>query len=400
MLKSFNYFINEVLTLKKTDGSHYLDRVNLRLSQLEISGFINNRGEQVDANNSDIIKAQSFFREVLSHLADPNKSKIFSETDIQPGIIGIIRLGNPKIKLANGEEVLPVFKVYERTDSATGQKIFRTGTCFWIFTIGSQVSTIKLYNVCGNSESEKSFLINKSIEHMLKERSAELAKISRVFSVSLESKEDLEKRHTIILNPSGISKILLDLTIDTQSQIQSEISLSTVNKKEQVYLIPNTDSSFNLEMVPKQMNVTPEKVWLLEKNEKFNTWGALPILQSKQVKGLTGNEIKIKVGKKWLHWLDTPIFNTPLQIDRTLKKGDTVSLAKEIGQGKWLVNTGTITDIATDSRSSEYPYVKTDGWDSSIIIDQDKAEKIFIDYRQITESTILNFSQWRFINFQ
>jgi hypothetical protein len=107
------------------------------------------------------------------------------------------------------------------------------------------------------------------------------------------------------------------------------------------------------------------------------------------------------LGKKWLHWLENPIFNTPLQIDRTLKKGDTLTLAKEIGNGDWLVNTGKVTDIATDSRSSEYPYVKTNGWDSSIIISKNDANKIFVDYRKTNENLlpVLDFEQWTLSNF-
>jgi hypothetical protein len=141
---------------------------------------------------------------------------------------------------------------------------------------------------------------------------------------------------------------------------------------------------------------------LLERNEKFNTWGALPILQSRQIKGPSGNEIQIKLGKKWLHWLETPIFNTPLQIDRVIKKGDNITLAKEIGNGDWLVNTGLITDIAIDSRSSEFPYVKTNGWETSSVISRENAEKIFVDFRKTNESIspVLSFKQWTLSNLQ
>ena len=404
MIKDFQSFINEAITLKREGNrTHYLERVETRLSQLEVVGFINSKGEKVEASKSDISQTQQFFREALSNIADPTKSKIFADTNIEPGYIGIIRLGKPTVTLSNGAEVLPIFRVYERTDSDTGKSIFRTGNCFWIFTLGSQVSTIKLYNVDGNTSSEKSFLINKSIEHMLADRKAELARISRVFSVKLESTTDLEKRHTVVLTPAGISTIHLNLkSEDFKSQLNDILTRSTLIKQEKVQLIPEPDreSTFSLEMVPKQMNVTPEKVWLLEKNEKFNTWGAMPILQSKQIKGLTGNEIQIKLGKKWLHWLENPIFNTPLQIDRVIKKGDRITLAKEIGNGDWLVNTGLITDIATDSRSSDFPYVKTNGWDSSII-NKENAAKIFVDSRIVNESSrALSFSQWRSINLR
>lgn len=405
MIKDFQSFINEAITLKREGGEHYLERANTRLAMLEVVGFVNSKGDKIDATDSDISQTQQFFREALSNIADPNKSQVFSDTDIKPGYIGIIRLGKPKVTLTNGEEAMPVFRVYERTDRSTGKDVFRTGTCFWIFTIGSQVSTIKLYDVDGNKPSEKAYLINKSIDHMLADREAELAKISRVFSIKLDSKEELEKRHSVILTPAGISIIHLNISSgDSRDQLDDFINKSTVSQPETFQLIPdpNRESSFSLEAVPKQMNVTPDKVWLLEKNEKFTTWGAMPILQSRQVTGPTGNEIQIKLGKKWLHWLEKPVFNTPLQIDRVIKKGDKITLAKEISNGDWLVNSGTITDIATDSRSSEFPYVKTAGWDTSFIINREEASNIFVDSRNVNENLnqILSFSEWSRLNLR
>jgi hypothetical protein len=405
LIKDFQSFINEAITLKREGGEHYLERANTRLAMLEVVGFVNSKGDKIDATDSDISQTQQFFREALSNIADPNKSQVFSDTDIKPGYIGIIRLSKPKVTLTNGEEAMPVFRVYERTDRSTGKEVFRTGTCFWIFTIGSQVSTIKLYDVDGNKPSEKAYLINKSIEHMVSDRKAELARISRVFSIKLDSKEELEKRHSVILTPAGISIIHLNLSSgDSRDQLDDFINKSTVSQQETFQLIPdpNRESSFSLEAVPKQMNVTPDKVWLLERNEKFTTWGAMPILQSRQVTGPTGNEIQIKLGKKWLHWLEKPVFNTPLQIDRVIKKGDKITLAKEISNGDWLVNSGTITDIATDSRSSEFPYVKTAGWDTSFIINREEASNIFVDSRNVNENLnqLLSFSEWSRLNLR
>ena len=405
MIKDFQSFINEAITLKREGGEHYLERANTRLAMLEVVGFVNSKGDKIDATDSDISQTQQFFREALSNIADPNKSQVFSDTDIKPGYIGIIRLGKPKVTLTNGEEAMPVFRVYERTDRSTGKDVFRTGTCFWIFTIGSQVSTIKLYDVDGNKPSEKAYLINKSIEHMVSDREAELARISRVFSIKLDSKEELEKRHSVILTPAGISIIHLNISSgDSRDQLDDFINKSTVSQPETFQLIPdpNRESSFSLEAVPKQMNVTPDKVWLLEKNERFTKWGAMPILQSRQVTGPIGSEIHIKLGKKWLHWLEKPVFNTPLQIDRVIKKGDKITLAKEISNGDWLVNSGTITDIATDSRSSEFPYVKTAGWDTSFIINREEASNIFVDSRNVNENLnqLLSFSEWSRLNLR
>jgi hypothetical protein len=401
VLKSFPDYINEALTLRRAGGEHYLERVQTRLTQLEVVGFTNNNGEKIDAKNSDILQTQQFFREILPILGDPDKSRVFADTTVEPGYIGLVRLGKPTVTLSTGEEVLPIFKVYERTDDSTGKSVFRKGTCFWLFTIGSQVSTIKLYNMDGTSKSEKSFLVNKSIDHMMADRAAELAKISRVFSIGLDSRKDLEKRHTIVLNPGEITKLHLDLQSgDLKEQASEILNRSTVSKPDPTLLDPDRESTFSLESVPKQMNVTPNKVWLLEKNEKFNTWGALPIIQSKQIPVLNGNAIEIKVGRKWLHWLKEPVFNTPLQIDRVIKKGDTITLAKQMGNGNWLINTGTITDISTDSTSSEYPYVKTNGWAESSVMPSAEASKIFKDSRVVAESftNVLSFSQWNSIN--
>jgi hypothetical protein len=97
-----------------------------------------------------------------------------------------------------------------------------------------------------------------------------------------------------------------------------------------------------------------------------------------------------------LHWLDQPIFNPPgSSSERIIKKGSNVSLAKEMANGNWLINIGKVTDIATDSRSSDFPYVKTSGWDRSLVIEADTAKNIFVDFREVRENLhILNFRDW------
>jgi hypothetical protein len=400
LIKDFKSFVSEALILKREGGDHYLERVKTRLANLKITEFTDSTGKRVSVPEEDRLAIQAFYRKALSSIADPEQSRIFSELDIKPGHIGIIRLGKPKVTLASGEIVEPIFKVYERTDKLTGEPVLRSGKCFWLFTIGSQVSTIKLYNFDGNSVSEKQKLIDKSIDHLMSDREAELAKISRVFSVKLDSKEDLVKRHEIVVTPAGISIIGLNLASEKSinDQLEDFLRDSTRIREERVMMVPRQDAEFTLESIPKQMNITPDKVWLLEKNATHNTWGALPILQVKQINGLTGNEIQVKVGKKWLHWLNNPSFNTPIQIDRVIKKGDTITLGKRLGSGDWLINTGVITDIATDARSSEFPYVKTNGWTSSDIISKEQGEVIFKDYRETNESeySLLDFKS--FIN--
>jgi hypothetical protein len=231
-------------------------------------------------------------------------------------------------------------------------------------------------------------------------RQAELAKISRVFNVQVSSKEDLTKIHQIILNPAKINKIELDLGSkhSAEDQLDKFIHSNRQVQKETIQMIPLAGEapSFDLSVVPKQMNVTPEKVWLLEFNAKFNTWGAMPILSSKQIKGLTGNEVQVKLGNKWVHWLDSPRFNAPMpSADRVLKRGDRVTLGKELGNGDWLINTGTISEISTDSSSSKYPYVKTNGWEKTEVIDAERAKTIF-KREGVRENYnyVLSFSEW------
>jgi hypothetical protein len=404
LIKDFQSFINEALALKKEGGSHYLERVETRLKGLDVVGFTDKKGERVDVNEDEKKRVQSFFREALSSIANPEISKIFKDASIDPGYIGLIRLGKPKVTLSSGQEVEPVFRVYERTDASTGKRILRAGKCFWLFTIGREVSTIKLYDVDGNSPAEKKWLIDKSIEHIMADRAAEVARISRVFSVKLDSKDALAKRHSVILTAGGISIISLDLSSneDPSKQLEAFLKDSTARREEEVQLLPDPDreSTFTLETVPKQMNVTPDKVWILEKNEKFGVWGAIPITQSSMTKGLNGNEIQVKVGQKWLYWLDNPVFNTPKEITRVIRKGDKVALAKQLGGGDWLANIGTVTEIGTDIRSSEFPYVKTNGWDSSFVIDRENANNIFRDSRTANESLgqVLSFAQWSLMN--
>ena len=80
----------------------------------------------------------------------------------------------------------------------------------------------------------------------------------------------------------------------------------------------------------------------------------------------------------------------------SLKPGDTVALAKETAGGAWLVNVGTVAEIATDLSSSKFPYVKTKGWDSSSTISAENAKTIFVDSRQLGESLkpVLSFAEW------
>jgi hypothetical protein len=401
VVKDFIGFINEALALAKNSAGvtdqHYSHRVEDRLAKLNIVGLEGNGGAQIKVSSSELADITKFFRGALHQLANPETGSVFAAADVPSDRIGLVRLALPNVILSDGTRAKPIFEVYERKEGNTNKMV--QGKYFWIFTVGSSAKTLKLYNVDGQTPHGRDFLINKSIDHLLREKERELERMSRLYNVPISDREDLVKIHRVLLNPANIPPVTLDFTsnISPSEQLEEFVKANTVLPQEKIYLIPQTGGEREaLENVPKQMNVTPNKVWVVERNEKFETWGALPILKSKQINGPTGNEIEITLGKKWLHWLPEPKFNPPgTSSERIIKKGDTVSLAKELANGDWLLNIGTVTDIATDSRSSEFPYVKTAGWDKSIIINRDVAQNIFVDFRGVHESAhVLNFRNW------
>lgn len=400
MVKDFKTFINEALSVRTgTTGikdTHFEERAKLRLKGLKIVNFIDESGKNIQVDPQIKSASTRFFQEAFFHLADPEKSKIFDEVDVPLGMIGLIRMGKPTVILPDGKKVKPVFEVYERTDQ--GKKVMRTGQYFWIFTMGSTVRTIKLYTMDGSNQSERNTIINKSIEHLRFNKEAELARISRVLNVRMENPEDLKDKHKVVLKPAGIDQIVLDfgLSVSPEKQLMEFISGNTVSRQEQVYMAPQQGTTdFTLESIPKQMNITPNKVWILERNEKHNTWGAVPIEDSKLVKRGGDNEIAIKVGKKWVHWLDVPRFNPPIpSSERFIRKGDFITLAKQLGNGQWIANTGTIREISIDPKSA-YPYAKTAGWDKTETIPDELANKMFRDYRLTNESRfVMSFNEW------
>jgi hypothetical protein len=401
MVKDFRGFINEALALalepSGLKSQHYPDQVKARLAKLDVVGLEGKGGAQIKASSSELAAITKFFRGALYQLANPETGSVFAAADIPNDRIGLIRLAVTNVILSDGTSVKPIFEVYEREEGNTN--VMRKGKYFWILTVGPNAKTLKLYNTDGQTPQGRDFLIDKSIDHLRRKAEKELERISRLYNVSISDREDLMNMHSIILNPANIQPVTLDFTSNLRSseQLEEFVKANTIVPQERVQLIPPTGGErLVLENVPKQMNVTPDKVWVVERNEKFNTWGALPILKSKQIKGATGNEIEITLGKKWLHWLPEPKFNPPgTSSERIIKRGDNISLAKELANGDWLVNTGTVTDIATDSRSSEFPYVKTEGWNESIIINKDEAKKIFVDFRGVRESVhVLTFRNW------
>ena len=403
MIKDFSTFIGESLGVT---GDHFEKRAKTRLKDLKIIGFVDASGKNIQVSSNVSSEATQFFQNALFRLADIENSIIFEKVDIPLGKIAIIRLGKPVVILEDGRKVNPVFEVYERmSDSDPKKTVMRTGTCFWIFTTGSTVRTIKLYDTDGTKQADRNILIDKSIEHMRTDRESELSRLSRVHKMDFTDIDVLRENHLIVLKPAGLDTVSLDLSSDISpsQQLSEFISNTQVSRQEKIHTVytpPTTD--IVLEKVPKQMNVTPDKVWVLERNEKFDTWGARPITSSKLVKGARDNSITIMVGSKHIHWLDLkkPVFNAPTPSNlKTIQKGDKITLAKQLGNGEWLANTGTIKEISIDPKS-EYPYVKTDGWDKSEIIPAELANKMFVYETKLkaddtNESRfILSFESW------
>lgn len=403
MIKDFNTFIGESLEIGTFGGiksDHFEKRANTRLKELKVVNLVDSSGKSVKASPDELSKVTRFFQNALFHLADPINSTVFEQVDIPFGKIGIIRMGKPVVVLEDGLEVNPVFEVYERTSDSDPKKVvMRQGKCFWIFTTGSVVRTIKLYETDGVSQADRNILVEKSIEHLLNNRGAELARIARALKVDLTDINQLREIHSVILKPVGIDTITLDLSSaeSPHQQLSKFISSTSVRQPEKIDIVyqPPTEDIF-LEKVPKQMNVTPDRVWVLERNEKFDTWGARPITHSEIIKRAGDTWMFIKVGDKHLHWLDfkEPVFNPPVpNNERVIKKGDTITLAKRLGSGDWLANTGKVKEINIESRTGE-PYVRTGGWDNSEIIPRNIAGKIFRKQATNESFFILNFKDW------
>ncbi len=427
MIKDFKSFISEALTLGKIGNitdQHYSHRVEDRLENLNVIGLEGSDGKRINVPSSELSKITKFFRAILQQLADHRNGAVFKAAEVSPNKIGLIRLAVTNVILPDGTRAKPIFEVYERKEGNTNKMV--QGKYFWIFTIGSIAKTLKLYDIDGTTSNGKEVLINKSIDHLLKNRENELQKLVAGSTINPIDRSDLVKIHTVILNPAEIPSINLDLTsnLTPNDQIEKFIKDNELNTKEDVFIgNPIDGDTLELEIVPKQMNITPNKTWVVEWNDKFKTWGAMPILKSKQTFGLSGNEIHITVGKKWLHWLDwekeklkelnwpaaeldtwlktkfdkgiKATFNLPVNMNRIIKKGDIVSLAKENKTGNIVINIGKVTDIGTDARSSEFPYVKTAGWDSTKSISAQNAKNIFVEEGDVRENIyILNFSNW------
>lgn len=405
MIKSFDQYLNEALSLKRSDrGAHFLERAEQRLNVLKVVGVIRDKEKSVTKLDTRISKdIEYFFRTTLAVLADPTESLLFRETDIAPAKIGLVLMARPYVILPDGTGATPVFSVYERTDN--DRAVNREGSYFWIVTIGSDAQTILLHQHDGRKESQRESLIDRSIKHITQSREAELARLSRISGIDFNLKSEVKAAHEVITRTIGGGRLELDLTRPESIEQLTNDSVSNLKVNREDPLIRDIadrgDFEFRLESSSKQMTVSP-RTWFMERNEKFGVWGAMPVLKSKLVKGVTGNEIWLEVGDKWVYWMKDkegndlpPFFNAPRPSQqRIIKKGDTVSLAKELGNGDYVINTGIVSEIAMDVVKSKHPYFKTEDWISSETLNSAQSYGIFKRKERVVENKALTFKEF------
>jgi len=404
MIKSFDQFLTEALSLKGSDkGAHFLERADQRLANLKVIGVQTGKSKTfVKLDEETTSQIEYFFRKTLSTLAEPAESVLFRETTIEPTKIGLVLMARPHVILPDGTKATPVFSVYERSD--LDKTVTREGTNFWIVTIGTDVQTILLHNSDGRNSSQLDTIIDRSIKHLVSSREAELARLSRVSGIDFSLTSEIKSAHQVSTDVANRGLLRLDLSSPDDFRAQTREKIKEFTET------PTTDidtefrsGDFDVRVeASKQMTVS-NRTWFMERNETFGVWGALPVLTSKLVKGITGNEIWLEVGDKWVYWLTTKLdgtaveaaFNAPRPSNRRIiKKGDTVSLAKETGKGAYVINTGLVSEIALDSTKSNYPYFKTENWISNEAINAAQAADIFRRKEPIVENRALSFKDW------
>ena len=415
MIKSFDQFLTEALSLKDSDkGAHFLERADQRLANLKVIGVQTGKSKTfVKLDEETTSQIEYFFRKTLSTLAEPVESVLFRETTIEPTKIGLVLMARPHVILPDGTKATPVFSVYERSD--LDKTVTREGTNFWIVTIGTDVQTILLHNSDGRNSSQLDTIIDRSIKHLVSSREAELARLSRVSGIDFSLTSEIKSAHQVSTDVANRGLLRLDLSSPEDFRAQTREKIKEFTEKVTAEIDTEFRSGdFDVRVeASKQMTVS-NRTWFMERNEKFGVWGALPVIKSNIVKGITGNEILLEVGDKWVYWLKkidgTPIegtFNAPRQStltkvggnillpnQRIIKKGDIVSLAKESSGGSYVINTGLVSDISIESTRSIYPYFKTENWISNETINAAQAADIFRRKEPIVENRALSFKDW------
>jgi len=403
MLKSFEEFLNEALSLKRSDrGEHFLERIERRIHGLRVVGLKLENSEEVGKLNPKMTREiEYFFRTTLSVLVDPKNSRLFKDTSIGPTNIGLILVARPRVILPDGSQATPVFSVYER--STNEKTVDREGSYFWIVTIGSEVQTILLHPGDGRRPGEIEAIVDRSINHLMSSREAELSRLSRVSGIDFKLRSDIRSAHEIVTRTVDDFFLTLDFTKEANPHAQAEEKVKSFTEKVRSKEPEFSKDDFKVNFDSSKTMTVSDKTWFMEKNAALNVWGARPILTSSLIKGVTGNEIRVTLGYKWLYWLKDkkgnpiPTFN-PIKPPafREIKKGDRVSLAKKLADGSYVINTGIVSEITSDINKK--PVVKTERWIYSEIIDPTQAETIFkTKTSEVNESTAFTFDEWKSI---
>lgn len=401
-LLSFDQFINEALTVatyleggKVRKDKHYFERVDTRLGEVKIVGVLDSKKNPVDLEKEKIREAEKFFSGTLPFLA---KEILLDEVTIEPDKLGVIRLGIPMI-YDGDRKLIPVFDVYVRTHPSTGAKVTTKGTTFWAHTQASVLKTIVCLMQDGSTDESKSKIAEEVGRHMLlPEQDNDRVALERKNKVKLDSPSDFKKVVQFELTPAKIGRLIFNTSEDTDDQINKFIKDHTKPEEATLVFNPGGGLTVEREPVPKQMALIPGQVWWCEPKPDKETWAAQPILESELDRNaIKGNRIKLKLGRKWLHWLPNPMF-TPIKkpgqpfvpFAKDVEKGEKVYLAKSTSSG-WAIHIGTVTEISQDSRQ-DYPYVKTEGWDDVIYLTKEESDKIFnVD---LEEKRVFSFSEF------
>ena len=233
---------------------------------------------------------------------------------------------------------------------------------------------------------------------MLPEQEPDLAKLERLNKKKLDSVDDFKNVVDFELAPALIGNLIYNASSNPDESSSEFIKTYTKEEKINLAFTHGSEMSIEREPVPKQMALIPGQVWWCEPKPEKSTWAAQPIVSSELNRNsITGNTIKLKLGRKWLNWLPNPIFSPikkPGQIftpfAKEVTKGEKVYLAKQTTNG-WAIHVGTVTEISQDTRQN-YPYVKTEGWDDVIYLSKEESDKIFV--ADLEEKRILLFDQF------
>ena len=386
MIYTFDKYILE--SLKFNTGTladagnekHYRERHGQRLSELEVGKLIDEKGKAVkveDSTNKDITK---FFRNAYSAIADPNGS-LFDKTDIDIGRFGVVYLGEPSVILEDGTTVTPEFIVPLGKDN---KKI--RGFHFYIQTSGETPLTILLQDVKPNSKENIDKLKRIAFNHIATKRQADLARRERMAKQKLNHETGIEVKS----NPNNV---VLDFTSELNIDDQLGNILERARKEEvERITLANYTPPEPMPIVPRQMNVIPEKMWLLDYVESKKLWTAHRINGAKLIKG-DPNHIELQLSKKVLYYFESKPASTYKSGMNTIDPGQKINIAKQLPGGTWVKLSCTVQSLSIDPRNGNTnPFIMADekGWTQTAL----NPEEHELDQIFSVKESVLNFNDW------